>query len=37
VARLTTEADKLTARRLYSSLGYREIYRARWYARLLSR
>jgi len=30
---LTTEADNAGAHRLYSSLGYRELYRARWYHR----
>jgi len=33
VAALTTEVSNAPARRLYESLGYREIYRARWYAR----
>jgi|SRR5579884_558378 len=37
VARLTTEADNLTAHRLYSSFGYREIYRALWYASSVDR
>ena len=32
VAALTTEVDNAPAHRLYRSLGYREIYRARWYA-----
>ncbi len=30
-AALTTEVDNVDAHRLYASLGYRELYRARWY------
>jgi ribosomal protein S18 acetylase RimI-like enzyme len=30
---LTTEVDNDAAHRLYNSLGYRELYRARWYNR----
>jgi mycothiol synthase len=33
VAALTTEVDNAGAHRLYRTLSYREIYRARWYAR----
>ncbi|HEX5166026.1 MAG TPA: GNAT family N-acetyltransferase [Thermomicrobiales bacterium] len=37
VATLTTEVDNIAAHRFYATLGYRELYRARWYGRDLQR
>jgi ribosomal protein S18 acetylase RimI-like enzyme len=33
IATLTTEIDNVGAHRFYATLGYRELYRARWYGR----